>query len=725
MSGASLPPSSGSTPPPAQPPGRRPLPLPDVQIQSLPPKLAFLAHSVTVTGQVVAQGDGAATIRTPAGDVVVKTPTPLPTDRPVQFQIPADRSQTRGTPQPGADAAPRPAAPQAATPGTAQPAPVSPPPGAQRPVDGQAPRSPQAPGAAPVPTPAPNDGASAQSAAPLPTLRPNVPVQATVLPLPVATQPPPGAPAPPQAAAPQATAPQPAPPKGQAPQLPLPEAVARPLPPGPAPTQTTPSPPAPSQAQAPPPSPATGAASLPPPAPASTAGAASAGQLLPPTPDQGRQAGQQAPVGQAVPQAAAQAADDLVRVPRAAGLPGPEVQSAPKGTASAAQDRPPRLLDPKIAAQAAAQGTDGPPTAKPSAGAGSQQPGPAPGASPAPADPTATMRLAPGQSFQVRLIAPGAATAPPSGSPTPPGSALPPPGAQSPVAEGLRPDGQPRTVLQGTVAGATASGQLIVGTPAGTLVLNARSALPPGTPVQLAVDMAKPIAGTGGKLDVLHGRDWPALKEVMTLLAATDPALARQIANASLPQANKRLATNLVLLLNAMRGGDAGAWLGDSTLSLLDGAGRGDLRARLAEDMRAIARQAAEPLPDGWTLFPIPFGDGGEIGRMQFYVRKAIDEDEETDDARAGGRKRGETRRFVIDLDFSRLGAMQMDGLVWPGHLDLILRTRTLLPQDLRDEIGTIFRGSLEAVGFAGTLGFQTGAHAWVTIKRGGAAARA
>lgn len=829
MSGASLPPAT-PPPQPAQtaPQGRAPVPVAEVTVQSLPPKLASLNRTVTVTGQVVSQRDGTATIRTQAGDVVVNTPTPLPTDRTVQLQIFGGQTQravalappaSQGTPPQGApQGTPSASSGQASQP-TAPPVAPSVPTNPQAP----APQTSPAPAAATsgppttsTPGASPADGAPDPDGPPLPLLRPNLSVRATVLALPPVVMPAPGTDAtaePARLSVPQPAASQPgvfqpggSMPDGRAgPALPgaLPSTGAA-APPQAAPDATGPGPtgseaagrtggPSPPRSAAPlptvtpvpgsatTPSAATPSAAMPslpsagpqrsaPDAPASTPGPSGGPAPQPPMPE-AVAAGGPARTTVAVPSGATspQRPPTMTAFPSepSAAVPQPAPPSAPRpaeegpavprvggGAVPSAGPEDEALVRMPLASRAAKPGGDGAamlPGGGPAMSGSRPVTGPvgpsldarivaqstAGRATPAVADPPSTfgtapvpsaepgvpqqwqapaIRLAPGQSFQVRLLPQAVPTGGGPAESTVPPSA-PALSDQSPIAESETPAGLARQhVLSGTVAGTTASGQTLVGTPAGTLVLQARTSLPPGTPVRLALDPALPSSAlAAAAIDILHGRDWPALKEVMTLLAATDPALARQIAHAAIPQANRRLTTNLVFLLSAIRGGDARGWLGDAAVSALEEAGRGSLLARLSEDMRAMSRQAAEPLPDGWTVFPLPFGEPDRPERLQLYLRHGGDRD---GDGRDGGRK--DTRRFVIDVEFTRLGAMQLDGLVWPGHLDLILRTRDLLPADLKSEIGTIFRDSLEAVGFAGTLGFQTGAHAWVVVRRGG-----
>jgi len=273
----------------------------------------------------------------------------------------------------------------------------------------------------------------------------------------------------------------------------------------------------------------------------------------------------------------------------------------------------------------------------------------------------------------------------------------------------------PANSITGTLVGNTSQGQPVVTTPQGTMVLRARTDLPPGTNLTLTMEIPqnRDMAGILPPLDPAQGTDWPAMREVMAALAAADPAMARTLAASILPQPTKRLTTNLTFFLAALRGGDASGWLGGDATETLRSRGGARLLAQLREDFQTAARQAAEPTPDGWRAMPIPFGMPDQIMRVQMHVRSATEQ--EGEENRADGR--GTAKRFLMDLNFSRLGPMQLDGLVWPGRFDLMIRTQSLLPSDLRQSIGTIFRDSLETVGYAGTIGFQTGAHFWARVQ--------
>ncbi|TWB16643.1 hypothetical protein FBZ89_11353 [Nitrospirillum amazonense] len=335
---------------------------------------------------------------------------------------------------------------------------------------------------------------------------------------------------------------------------------------------------------------------------------------------------------------------------------------------------------------------------------------------PAPRAPTSP---SPGQTLSLTLLSVQRPGMPLEAAPAAGPGILPPEdAAEAPLNPALaRPGVLPP--LPGTVVALTRSGQPVVETPRGTFLLQARADLPVGTKVQLApaATAAPELDAVPPPIDPARGRDWPALREALAVIAASDPALAHQLINSVLPRPTPQLTKTLVVFLAALRGGDASGWLGSEAMSTLSKAGRGRLSARLSDDFNSIATQAAEPNKEGWRTFAVPFGD--EVGRLQVHVRAINDEEGEEEDGGARGVRNRPLRRFLIDLQLSQLGPMQLDGLIWTGRFDLVIRTRQLLPSSLTRELHGIYSNSLAAVGYSGGLAFQTGAHGWVDHAAG------
>ena len=93
--GGAVPPSPPG-PPPAAPSTAAPVPLAEAAVVHVPERLAALARPVVLTGTVADQApDGLTRVRTQAGDVLLKSPAPLPADRPVTLQIAAGQPPGR------------------------------------------------------------------------------------------------------------------------------------------------------------------------------------------------------------------------------------------------------------------------------------------------------------------------------------------------------------------------------------------------------------------------------------------------------------------------------------------------------------------------------------------------------------------------------------------------------------------------------------------------------
>jgi hypothetical protein len=140
---------------------------------------------------------------------------------------------------------------------------------------------------------------------------------------------------------------------------------------------------------------------------------------------------------------------------------------------------------------------------------------------------------------------------------------------------------------------------------------------------------------------------------------------------------------------------DARALLGEQIAGALDRAGRTDLLQRLDSDLKEMQRQANAP--GDWRAAYVPVWDGQNLSQMRLFSRRETKKD-------AKGRK---VERFVVELDYSEFGAVQVDGLKTKPKLDLILRTHTPIPPELRDEIEVVFLEGCSLAGLAGAIWFQ------------------
>ena len=110
-------------------------------------------------------------------------------------------------------------------------------------------------------------------------------------------------------------------------------------------------------------------------------------------------------------------------------------------------------------------------------------------------------------------------------------------------------------------------------------------------------------------------------------------------------------------------------------------------------------RIAGDTGPSGWQSLPVPLFDGERIQQIRMYMRRTR-------------RKAGEhgATRFMIEAELTRLGSVQLDGLISKPQFDLVVRTRTGLPPAMRGDIIEIFGDALLATNLKGAVDFQVAA---------------
>ncbi len=274
---------------------------------------------------------------------------------------------------------------------------------------------------------------------------------------------------------------------------------------------------------------------------------------------------------------------------------------------------------------------------------------------------------------------------------------------------------QTGATLTGVVTGTQGVSQTVVQTQAGPVSLPTANALPRGTLISFEIfqlDVSKtqgnhelsilrPLSGPGGT-------SWPALNDTLDVLGNISPAAQTQILQAALPRADAQLSTNILFFLSALRGGDLKGWLGDGPLRILERQ-RPDLAGRLRDDLGQLSRQITDPDTGDWRMHAVPYLNNDEIDRIRMLVR---DQDDEDDDTPA------DSTRFVIDLNLSQMGHLQIDGLVGNGgkRVDVVLRSDAVLSVQMRDDIRALYANAIEITGIDGSVGFQAAPAKFINI---------
>jgi hypothetical protein len=352
------------------------------------------------------------------------------------------------------------------------------------------------------------------------------------------------------------------------------------------------------------------------------------------------------------------------------------------------------------------------------------------GAPPSPAARAASSAVPAGSLLSLRVIAiapPGAEAAPVAvalleAAPLRDEAAPPPaPGAvPAPAAQAAQPPAPSSSapIVEGQVVGSGANGQVLLRTPLGVIELPLASAPPTGSLIEFALlapprlpdASAAPHSAEPAPALAL-AQDWPALRAALATLAPGLAVAEDSAAGPLAPRVGAQLGTALLAFAAALESGDPASWLGAEAAASPASPGSGDAAAtaaRLAGDFARVAQFASPSGPGDWRGFFIPVLDGGALAQLRLYVRRHDKEkgaEKETERGKPAAAARG--RRFVVELELSRLGALQLDGFLKGKSLSVILRSRQPLAPALRDALAATFAEANEAAGLGGSLSFQ------------------
>ena len=382
----------------------------------------------------------------------------------------------------------------------------------------------------------------------------------------------------------------------------------------------------------------------------------------------------------------------LSQVAARAGQPGPAGPAALLAQVAAGVSAPvaPSAVQPIVRAAAGPALTANPPPVTPAA----------PTPVPAPIPPTAAAATPAGAASE--------ATTPIATTPIATTAAPPTTAAQAEVAANAvaptaaETEAVPTTTpFDATVVGTSTGGQPIL--LAGQTLLTLRAASVP-TGSTLVLQLAAAPRAAPPPLPGLPAAALPSLSELVRA-AQTVGGAAQTAMTAVVPQPGPTLASQILFYLTAVNRGDLRSWIGDAARTALDRAGRGATLGKLSSELKQASDSTTRSSGAGeWRAQPpIPMSDGAAIQPIQLFVHRT-----NPDESGSGGDQgAAKPTRFLLDLNLSRLGTIQLDGLAQPPRFDLILRSAQPLSDPMRTEIRQLFIDMTSARGLNGQVSFQ------------------
>ncbi len=218
-------------------------------------------------------------------------------------------------------------------------------------------------------------------------------------------------------------------------------------------------------------------------------------------------------------------------------------------------------------------------------------------------------------------------------------------------------------------------------------------------------------------LELSPGAPWPVMDELYQTLQQVAPQSAHTLQQ-TLPQAGNavRLPVTAFFFIAAVRSGDVSGWLGDKNVESLRKAGKGSLLERVKREFSALNR-AASSAPESsssaaqeWRTTALPLLWGEQVHKILLHYRHDEPEHKDTPDQE-------KNTRFIFDLDLTRMGNIQLDGLHRPDKLDLIVRSSKAFSTAMKNALRGAYGEALESAHLSGELSFQNTPEQWVKIR--------
>ncbi len=271
------------------------------------------------------------------------------------------------------------------------------------------------------------------------------------------------------------------------------------------------------------------------------------------------------------------------------------------------------------------------------------------------------------------------------------------------------PQGLPLVTVQGL--GGSLPQSFILQTPNTNLQLGNQLQIIPKNTAPIAAQVS-PVVSQTLRNPLLQGFQWPALDDLYYNLQQLSPqaaaSLTRSLPNAANPT---QIAPAAMMFIAAVKSGNLENWLGDKKIDLLQQAGRGGLLKGLTMDSTARTGAPDPAIQSDWRAVPLPMFWEGEIHKITLYTRN------ENQNHRQEQNENGSTR-FIFDLNLTRMGDVQIDGLYKDNRLDLLIRTQSAFSEPMQQTMRQSYSSALKQTELTGELNFQGSTENWVHVLK-------
>ena len=216
-----------------------------------------------------------------------------------------------------------------------------------------------------------------------------------------------------------------------------------------------------------------------------------------------------------------------------------------------------------------------------------------------------------------------------------------------------------RGLISAQVAATTPSGQPILYTPLGVMITDEKLSLLAGQKIKLQIIPNKiriptDITPELRVSDYFNFREWTNLEKMIEEIRTTQHSINMESIISKIPKPDNKMTAKMLFFLQALKGASIKNWLGIDNSIFLEKTNP-DLFKQLDEDFLILSRNLIEPGTNEWRTTIIPIMNGLGLDHFQFHTQDQSFHKENHADKKGA--------RFIIDLELSHLGRIQIDGL--------------------------------------------------------------
>lgn len=202
--------------------------------------------------------------------------------------------------------------------------------------------------------------------------------------------------------------------------------------------------------------------------------------------------------------------------------------------------------------------------------------------------------------------------------------------------------------------------------------------------------------------------NWPALQETAVAIAASNNPAAITALQDKTAQGGGKLTNSLLFLLAAAGRTGPNAWIGrqvENTLQTIAPA----LLKQLTSDVRQMGNMANDRSGE-WRAIMLPVdirSSDVPLAALLVQQHPELNPDDKKQSPNGENNEQVDNKRFVLQVQFSVLGDIQLDGHIKQQQFDLVVRSKDNFNTALQNELKALFDVSVAANGYKGALSFE------------------